>query len=110
MGRSRGLSFHDVDPHETSGILGEILKESNAFLGGASMGIGLKKAAQYYLERRSARESSTNPMGDILDLPGADLLTAECNANPNEEPFYIMDIGVLVSQVYQCKSEVCYPM
>ncbi|CAJ1954113.1 unnamed protein product [Cylindrotheca closterium] len=101
MGRNRGLSFHDVDPHETSGILDEILKESNAYMGGASMGKGLKKAAQHYLDQRFAKVSSTNPMKSILELPGAGLLSADCNSNPNEEPFYIMDIGVLVSQVYQ---------
>jgi len=90
-----------VDPHETSGILDEILRESNAYMGGASMGKGLKKAAQYYLEQRLASVSSTNPMKKILELPGAGLLSAECNPNPNEEPFYIVDIGVLVSQVFQ---------
>lgn len=98
-----------MDPQETSGILDDILSESNAYLGGASMGKGLKKAALYYLDQRLSNGAKTNRMKSILELPGAGLLTSECDPNPNEEPFYIMDIGVLVSQVYQCKSGIPFP-
>ena len=87
-----------------SGVLGQLLQEENVFLGGASMGKGLKKAAVHYLEKRGA--NANNP---LLKLPGASMLAEECNPTPNEEPFYIVDLGVLVSQVYQCTSSIGIP-
>ena len=101
MVHNRANSFHAVDPEETSGILGKILKEENVYLGGSSMGKGLRKAAQYYLEKRSA----SSPLTSVLQLPGASQLAADC-PSINEEAFYIVDLGVLFSQVYQCKSLV----
>jgi hypothetical protein len=101
MGRhSRSLSFHDVDSQQASGILADILKENDVFLGGSSVGKGLKKAANFYLSERVA----TAPKPTHLDLPGAADLAEECEVTPVEEAFYVMDLGVVVSQVYQCKS------
>lgn len=100
--QERSQSFHDVDAEAASGLLGQILKEQNVYLGGSCMGKGLRKAAQYYLEKRVA----SSPLAGILLLPGASNLAAGC-PSVNEEPFYIVDIGVLFSQVCQCRSKRC---
>lgn len=98
MGRHRrAQSFHDVDPEQSSGILSDVLKEANVYLGGSSMGRGLKQAARYYLDERDAR--AVDP--EHLTMSGAQDLNQDCNTKPNEEPFYIVDLGVVVSQVYQ---------
>lgn len=100
MGRhSRTLSFHQVDSEQASGILGDVFKEADVFLGGSSVGKGLKKAANYYLSERISK--ANNPTH--LDLPGASDLNPECEKNPTEEAFYVLDLGVVVSQVYQCE-------
>ena len=100
MGRhNRSLSFHDVDSQQASGILADIFKENDVFLGGSSVGKGLKKAANFYLNERVA----TAPKPSHLNLPGAADLAEECETTPVEEAFYVMDLGVVVSQVYQCK-------
>lgn len=100
MGRhQRTLSFHQVDSEQASGILGDVLKEANVFLGGSSVGKGLKKAANYYLSERLSKA----PVPSHLNLPGAADLNPECVKTPAEEAFYVLDIGVVVSQVYQCE-------
>ena len=100
-GHGRSLSFHDVDCHQASGILGDVLQEANVFLGGSSIGKGLKKAANYYL-RENKYDSHNRPYH--LSLPGAkDLVLSEQEQVPVEEAFYVVDLGVVVSQVYQCK-------
>ena len=99
MSRVRALSFHDVDPEQTSGILSDVFKESNVYLGGSSMGKGLKKAARFYLEQRI--NDYENP--DHFKAMGAQDLKPDCDMMPVEEPFYIVDLGIVVSQVYQCK-------
>jgi hypothetical protein len=99
MGRhGRSLSFHEIDCEQASGILSDVLKEADVFLGGCSIGKGLKKAASYYLNERSVKNASH------LLLPGAkDLALDGDDQTPTEEAFYIVDLGVVVSQVYQCK-------
>mmetsp|Transcript_40292 Transcript_40292/g.115775 ORF Transcript_40292/g.115775 Transcript_40292/m.115775 type:complete len:687 (-) Transcript_40292:40-2100(-) len=98
MGRhTRALSFHQVDSEQASGILGDVLKESDVFLGGSSVGKGLKKAANYYLNKRS----SVGFQPEHLKLPGAEDLDPDCEKTPAEEAFYVLDLGVVVSQVYQ---------
>jgi hypothetical protein len=99
MGRhGRSLSFHDIDCEQASGILSDVLKEADAFLGGSSIGKGLKKAAMFYMSGRSAKNALH------LSLPGAkDLSLHDDDQTPTEEAFYIVDLGVVVSQVYQCK-------
>jgi len=101
MGRhSRSLSFHNVDSEQASGILADVLKENDVFLGGSSVGKGLKKAASYYLTSRVANA----PKPSHLSMPGASDLAEQCLTNPVEDAFYVVDLGVVVSQVYQCKS------
>jgi hypothetical protein len=99
MGRhGRSLSFHDIDCEQASGILSDVLKEADAFLGGSSIGKGLKKAAMFYMSGRSVKNALH------LSLPGAkDLSLHDDDQTPTEEAFYIVDLGVVVSQVYQCK-------
>lgn len=99
MGRhGRSMSFHDIDCEQASGILSDVLKEADAFLGGSSIGKGLKKAASHYLRERSVKNAPH------LSLPGAkDLALDDDDQTPTEEAFYIVDLGVVVSQVYQCK-------
>jgi hypothetical protein len=100
MGKhSRNLSFHNVDSEQASGILGDVFKEADVFLGGSSVGKGLKKAANYYLSERVSKA----PTPSHLDFPGAADLNPECEKNPIEEAFYVLDLGVVVSQVYQCE-------
>lgn len=104
MGRhSRTLSFHQVDSEQASGILADVLKENDVFLGGSSVGKGLKKAANYYINERLSRA----PKPTHLDLPGASDLNPDCEKLPTEDAFYVLDLGVVVSQVYQCKYSCC---
>jgi hypothetical protein len=96
----RSLSFHEVDYQQASGILGDVFQEADVFLGGSSIGKGLKKAASYYLSERSVLQNKPSH----LHLPGAqDLVLAEQDQLPVEDAFYVVDLGVVVSQVYQCK-------
>ncbi|KAI2499239.1 decarboxylase [Fragilaria crotonensis] len=67
-----------------SDLLQDILKENEVFVGGSSIGKGFKKAARHYLRTSSiAKYEQMN-----LSLP-------------REAAFYVVDIGVVVSQVYQ---------
>jgi hypothetical protein len=102
MGKhGRSFSFHEINAEQATGVLSDILRENDVFLGGSSMGKGLKKAAQYYLQERSAACEKKQPVH--LSLPGAIDLNPDCEKEPLEEAFYIVDLGVVVSQVYQCK-------
>jgi hypothetical protein len=97
----RKNSFHDVDEAQASGILADVFRESDVYLGGSSVGKGLKKAARYYLEDRFAGA----PKPAHLLLPGAADLNPDVDKMPLEEAFYVIDLGVVVSQVYQCKNQ-----
>ncbi|KAL3908897.1 MAG: hypothetical protein SGILL_008306 [Bacillariaceae sp.] len=98
---ARSLSFHQVDCHQASGILGDVFQQANVFMGGSSIGKGLKKAANYYLSNESNNRGSNNRPSH-LSLPGAkDLVLSEQDQVPVEEAFYVVDLGVVVSQVYQ---------
>lgn len=48
--QERALSFQDIDESQASGMLSDVVKESKVFLGGSSIGKGLKKAVTYYME------------------------------------------------------------
>lgn len=98
MGRhSRALSFSQIDESQASGILADVVKESDVWLGGSSLGKGLKKAANYYMRNNLLRMDKPNH----LQLQGADDLNEDAEKMPLEESFYVVDIGVVVSQVYQ---------
>lgn len=92
--RKPAKSFSLLDFHEASNQLSELLKEEGVYLGGASVGKGLKHAAHYHLHQRVAPP-------DFYNLPGAADLEPNADRAPLEDSFYVVDIGVLVSQVYQ---------
>ena len=88
--RLRSLSVNEVDHEEASGILGDVFRESNVYLGGSSFGKGLKTAARYYLHERMAKA----PRPLHLDYPGAANLDPACEQTPLEESFYVVDLGL----------------
>ena len=67
-----------------SDLLQDILKENEVFIGGSSIGKGFKSAARHFLR--------TSPTAKF------DKMTLSL---PREAAFYVVDIGVVVSQVYQ---------
>jgi len=91
----RAASFAKVDHVEASGDLGDVLREWNVMLGGSTIGKGLLKAADHHFQQQQQKMSVSH----LAALPGASDLTTL--ALPLEDPFYVVDIGVLVSQVYQ---------
>lgn len=95
--RPRSNSFAQVDETQASGILTDVLAEHNVFLGGSSIGKGLPKAARYYL-----RQKFTNmPTPSHFNLSGSRHIVANEEIMPVEDSFYVLDLGVVVSQVYQ---------
>lgn len=83
MGRhTRSGSFALIDEHQASGLLADILRENNVYLGGASVGKGLRKAAQFHLQKDDLRAPK-----EFMNLPGAQNL-AEKHV-PIEEPVSI---------------------
>ena len=92
--RPRAKSFSKVDVPNASNCLSELLIKEGVYLGGSSVGKGLKHAARYHLHQRV-----TPP--DFYTLPGAIDLEPNTDRTPLEDSFYIIDIGVLISQVYQ---------
>ena len=98
MGRhQRAKSFSNVDEAQASGILSDIIKESDVFLGGSSIGKGFKKAAKFYMKHRLGKADKPSH----FNLPGAADLIDAADIMPLEESFYVVDIGIVVSQVYQ---------
>lgn len=88
MSRIRSLSFDHINEAQASGKLENVLKENQVHMGGSSIGKGFKIAARKYL--REMQESQH------LDHP--DLIL---DATPVEEAFYVIDLGIVMSQVYQ---------
>lgn len=66
--------------------LQDILKENDVYIGGSSIGKGFKNAARHYLRSSTIAKYECEEM--TLSLP-------------REAAFYVVDIGVVVSQVYQ---------
>ena len=95
--RPRGQSIDDIDEADASGKLGQVVKESKIWLGGSSIGKGLKKAANYYMAHHLQEEC--NAETSYLNLPGAKHLNH--TTLPLEDSFHVIDMGVIVSQVYQ---------
>ncbi|GKY99228.1 hypothetical protein MPSEU_000878100 [Mayamaea pseudoterrestris] len=95
----RRVSSLVVDETKASSLLTDVLRENNVFLGGSSLGKGLKKAAHYYFNEHLADHHPPTH----LDLPGrADLADLdEAELMPLEDSFYVVDIAMVVSQVYQ---------
>jgi hypothetical protein len=96
-GHHRRVSSLVVDEALASCQLTQVLQENNVFLGGSSLGKGLKKAAHYYFNEHLAGHSKPTH----LNLPGrADLADLdEAELMPLEDSFYVVDIAMVVSQV-----------
>ena len=92
--RQRAKSYSKFDSDDASRRLSELLIREGVYFGGASVGKGLKHAARYHLHERVAPP-------DFYSLPGAADLVPTAERAPLEDSFYVVDIGVLVSQVYQ---------
>lgn len=92
--RQRAKSFSKLDFVEASTRLSDLLRDEGVYFGGASVGKGLKHAARYHLHQRVIPP-------DFYNLPGAKDLEPNVDKAPLEDSFYVVDIGVLVSQVYQ---------
>jgi ornithine decarboxylase len=90
VNRVRSSSFADIDEVQASGILTDLLRENDVFLGGCSIGKGFKTAARRYLHQAQAEAKQLAKHPDL-----------EIDATPLEEAFYVVDLGVVVSQVYQ---------
>jgi hypothetical protein len=101
MGRhARNVSFSGIDEVESSGILSDVVRKNQVFLGGSSVGKGLTKAARYFLQERVSKA----PVPEHFELAGASELNVDALLTPLEDSFYVVDIGVLVSQVYQWRT------
>jgi hypothetical protein len=101
--RGESISFENVQPEEASGVLEDVLRDNEVYLGGGSIGKGLKKAARFFLQERLSKA----PLPEHFELHGAEDLEADIDVVPLEESFYVIDIGVVVSQVYQWRR--CFP-
>ena len=98
MARERSISVSfSIDEHEHSGILADVLKENEVYLSGSAIGKGLNRACRFYLKERL----STAPIPEHFELRGASDLNDTAQLTPLEESFYVVDIGLIVSQVYQ---------
>jgi hypothetical protein len=97
--RRRSSSFALIDECQASGILTDVLSENHVYLGGSSLGKGLTKAARHYLKKQMTTAKRPNH----FNLPGAAEIVPNAELMPLEESFYVLDLGVVVSQVYQCK-------
>ena len=98
-GRSRSSSFAGMDEAQASGILEDIIRDNQVYLGGSSIGKGFNKAALKYIDQKKIENE------DILKHP--DLNTNLVPDSLVEESFYVVDIGIIVSQVYQWRK--CFP-
>ena len=85
MRRGRAQSFDEINERAASGRLQGILAECNASIGGCSLGKGFQRVARHYLDDQQQQHGGV------------------CDGLPTDDSFYVVDIGILVSQVYQCK-------
>ena len=109
--RPRSSSFAHVDEHQASGRLSTVLHQHDVLLGGSSLGKGLKTAAQHYLlTQNSAVTAKSQPEEGFYHDPNNEneVLTDYGRNLPPEDAFYVVDLGIVVSQVYQCESTTSY--
>mmetsp|Transcript_19505 Transcript_19505/g.29344 ORF Transcript_19505/g.29344 Transcript_19505/m.29344 type:complete len:719 (-) Transcript_19505:122-2278(-) len=88
-----------MDQNE-EGTLSSIIRDNQIFLGGSSMGKGFRRAARYYLRYVSPLKIADQAYPVVND--NAALLNHGV-AHQVEDPFYVLDIGMVVSQLYQWK-------
>jgi len=88
----------NIHASEASETITSILRENKVCLGGASMGKGFIRASRYYIDNYLANR----PELDCLKEEGAQNLELETIENiPVEDSFYVVDIGVIISQYFQ---------
>lgn len=86
-------------PTNSTGLLSKILREYDVCLGGSSFGKGFQKAARYYVKSHLADRLQGMA---CLQEPGAALLHPEVLTQSSaEDSFYVVDVGVVISQYYQ---------
>jgi len=86
----------EVDEVESAITLTQLFREKKVYLGGSSMGKGFRRAAHYYLNNLKERS-----IPEHFEFNGALDLNDSIKAGPVEESFYVVDLGVIVSQFYQ---------
>jgi hypothetical protein len=93
----RSISFSGIDEVESKGILSKVLIDNGVYLGGSAIGTGLNRATRYYLSERVSKASIPEHFQNIekgVINDGVDL-------TPIEDSFFVVDLGIVVSQVYQ---------
>jgi hypothetical protein len=98
-GHHRRVSSLVVDETQASCLLTEVVKENDVYVGGSSLGKGLKKAARFYFNEHLAAE---HLKPSHLQLPGREDLADDVDERelmPLEDSFYVVDIAMVVSQV-----------
>lgn len=95
---SEEKTMSNIHASEASETITSILRENKVCLGGASMGKGFIRASRYYIDNYLANR----PELDCLKEEGAQNLELETIENiPVEDSFYVVDIGVIISQYFQ---------
>lgn len=86
----------------SSGILSDILRENDVYLGGSAMGKGFRRAARYYLRKQAPKRvlDKSTPADAKRMAKHAHLLKPGVEQRV-EDAFYVVDIGVIVSQFHQ---------
>lgn len=98
IGHQRRVSSLAVDEAQASNLLTQVLHENDVFVGGSSLGKGLKKAANFYFNEHLATQQKPSH----LELPGREDLADDVDEKellPLEDSFYVVDIAMVVSQV-----------
>ena len=86
------------DAEENASILSSVFKENQVYLGGSAIGKGFRRSARYYLQSiASANATGIDDDADKLGLEDAGIDDADL---PPEDPFYVLDLGVVVYQYY----------
>eukprot|EP00529_Nitzschia_sp_RCC80_P014652 CAMPEP_0113458968 /NCGR_PEP_ID=MMETSP0014_2-20120614/10198_1 /TAXON_ID=2857 /ORGANISM="Nitzschia sp." /LENGTH=722 /DNA_ID=CAMNT_0000350513 /DNA_START=281 /DNA_END=2452 /DNA_ORIENTATION=- /assembly_acc=CAM_ASM_000159 len=109
---------HSISTTTNQQLLRDVLRQNNVLVGGSSIGKGFVKAASYFLDHHHDDGSSSSEKapaveedekkddGGRISVDSDDpyYYLSLCNNNNNirrEDPFYVVDLGVVVSQVYQ---------
>lgn len=81
-------------------LLSHVLQQGKVVLGGCSFGVGLKKAAHYYIhgQQQQLKQLEHN-LDEEDDVDDDDDDTVP--PLPLEDSFFVVDVGVVVSQLYQ---------
>mmetsp|Transcript_51180 Transcript_51180/g.75947 ORF Transcript_51180/g.75947 Transcript_51180/m.75947 type:complete len:410 (+) Transcript_51180:79-1308(+) len=91
-----------IDSVGASDLLSQVIRDNNVLLGGSSMGMGFRTAARYYLTSHFARQTP-----EYFNQEGAlDLNPDLFKIKPVEDSFYVLDLGVVISQLYQWRKHL----